>query len=88
MYYPCMNCRKEYDKKCINSCDYARSVEVLKEVLLINEPCASVCKNGYPCKGVGFDCDEECENHSLFEQKKTTKRIPPTSKQSVGGGNA
>ena len=67
MYYPCMNCRKEYDKKCINSCDYARSIEVLKEVLLINEPCASVCKNGYPCKGVGFDCDEECENHSLFE---------------------
>lgn len=69
MYYPCIRCGKNYDDECINICDYARSIKILKEVLLENEPCARICKYGYPCRGIGFDCDkdDECINHSLFE---------------------
>lgn len=75
MFNPCIeHCYKRNGKQynpdeCNTTCEYAKAIEVLKKVLIVNEGC-SCCKHSYYEKGVGVDCDKmdkECKNHSLYE---------------------
>lgn len=78
MFIPCrdycyLRFNKQYTKECNNTCDYARIVKVLKEVLITESCCIDTCKNFISkdlCNQyeIPWQCDnEECKNHSLYE---------------------
>lgn len=59
----------QYTPECDSKCEFARTVKVLKEVLLFNEGCFATCKNSHleKCEWTCDKYDEECKNHSLYQ---------------------
>lgn len=74
MFYPCyeycyLRLGKQYNNDCIKQCDYAKTINILKKILITNDGCYTHCKHLYYEKNIGTACDFEnkCKNHSMYE---------------------